>query len=250
MSVIESHGVAPCFHHRPHNASSSDGNEDGDHETAGRARWGAKQRVGIQSAPKKISFLFYTTDFTTEPQHATRRAMPYSSCPSNFDAARGYAPPGRCYFDTTRRGVSLLVVLLLLRYDEEGYAPPRRVVLSISTRRGGYAFPVVSSFPFQHDEEGVRPRCIVLAISTQQGGYALPVVLPFPFRHGQKGCTPSGRVIAILIHQEGYAPPCCIVFPNLMRRGGNALLVVLISTRRWRRTLRRHFHVLSMWRGG
>src|SRR6266540_3686358 len=46
MSVIKSRSITPHFHHRPHNASSSNGNEDGDHEMAGRMKQGAKQRAG------------------------------------------------------------------------------------------------------------------------------------------------------------------------------------------------------------
>jgi len=199
-------------------------------------RWRAEQDGGpnrgwASKVRPKISFLFYTTDYTTEPQHAMRRAMP--ACRVLPISMRwGGMPLLVIAILTWRGGAYPSWLCCCYRYNEEEYTPLHHVILSISTWWGGYAFPVVSSFPFRHDEEGVHPRRIVLAISTWQGGYALPVMLPFPFQHGQKGCTPlqAGRVIAILMQQERVRPsslPFSCSF-NVVRRVLPSLFLYII----------------------
>ena len=103
------------------------------------------------------------------PFDATRRGIPPPRRVLTTSTRQGgLVPSPSCspiLFDATRRGMPLLVAFLLLQHDGEGTSPPRRVLLSFLTQRGG-AYP--SSLRSCH-------------LNTTGRVPALPVVFSFSF---------------------------------------------------------------------
>ena len=130
------------------------------------------------------------------PVLATRRggACPSPSCLCFIFDTSGRGMPLLVAFSLFRRdeeGYTLLVVLFLFQHGEEGHAPPRRVFISSLTHRGGAYLP-----------------CRVFPISTRRGrACPLLVVFLLYFRRVGEGYALSRCVIAFQCNREGHSPP-------------------------------------------